>query len=159
MYRKTLPEYSIQQLVHLSGDFRPPLYRVRALQVVIVALMLFAILAISSLFERRHVLVPSVRLFVAAALSVGILPASYVGLKRTGQWYRFAAGRVQLCSAIGRVIWDEDLSAVVSATIAYGDGPQGFLELVWKHATRKIEITADLADAIRGLDETGETTE
>jgi hypothetical protein len=117
-----------------------------------IALMLFAVIIGWSLFVRRQDLMLSVQFVMAAAMGLAFLPIGFRMYRDAGQWYRFTAGRLQLCSGAGKAIWDEDLSTVVSASINYGDGPQGFLELVWKHATRKIGITADLANAIRSLE-------
>jgi hypothetical protein len=152
MIRKTISDLSIKQFAHLTGDFRPPSFRVRFEQVVGTLMIIVGGLIIRSLFDHRHDLSPSVRLFLVVPMSCALLPIGYLWLKRAGRWYHFASGRVQFRSNTGKVIWDEDLSTVVSANISYGEGAKGFLNLSWNHIERKIEVYADLADALKGLE-------
>ncbi|HVY22415.1 MAG TPA: hypothetical protein VG962_03600 [Steroidobacteraceae bacterium] len=140
-------EQGLDQLRHLEGEFRRSTGDRWFFRLVAFIPLVGGLAGLQAGYQRFRQFGDVAELWFALGLSIIlILPSAYL-MRRAGYWYRFVAGKVQLRSGSGKILWEENLAAIESVSFR-SSRSNDYLILHWADAKHYIEIYNSLESAL-----------
>lgn len=137
----------LSQLKALNGEFKRSTIDEWFMQLVAFVIVAVSIALVTNGYSRFREVGDKMDLWFSLGFVCVPACGAYYLLRRSGYRYRFGAGRVQLLSRSGKILWDENIAAIQGASLR-GSKSNDYLILHWPDAKRYVEIYESLENAL-----------